>query len=110
MRERKRDRQFQYPRLDRRVENSTSILIPIHPDGVSVSTTGSKGRKRHADKCECCILAVSVSTTGSKGRKRSLQIYSNAAVALFQYPRLDRRVENPNPRPKTSLPSNRFSI
>src|SRR5690606_37356075 len=36
---------FQYPRLDRRVENNTFGVSPRFRLYVSVSTTGSKGRK-----------------------------------------------------------------
>src|SRR5690554_7499084 len=38
---------FQYPRLDRRVENTRSPARFTQSNDVSVSTTGSKGRKRN---------------------------------------------------------------
>ena len=38
---------FQYPRLDRRVENRRSDCPRVRDRSVSVSTTGSKGRKLH---------------------------------------------------------------
>ena len=64
------DLQFQYPRLDRRVENQPIKYIYPQKSRVSVSTTGSKGRKhiRRAPSPRDYV-PVSVSTTGSKGRK-----------------------------------------
>jgi len=45
------DRQFQYPRLDRRVENFTAGKTGSGKTYlVSVSTTGSKGRKQRCDQ------------------------------------------------------------
>ena len=61
---------------------------------VSVSTTGSKGRKRGSFGVLSCPHSVSVSTTGSKGRKQRRLIHLTNASSEFQYPRLDRRVEN----------------
>jgi len=109
---------FQYPRLDRRVENDRNARGWIVEFVVSVSTTGSKGRKHPPERVLHQDRGVSVSTTGSKGRKldtdfrTAIRIIrfsihdwiegsktyrrheSRSARYLFQYPRLDRRVEN----------------
>ena len=65
------NRVFQYPRLDRRVENNVRLGLFHCFSCVSVSTTGSKGRKLRRSTRRGPRQIVSVSTTGSKGRKRS---------------------------------------
>jgi len=85
---------FQYPRLDRRVENPNARWTLAAMRRVSVSTTGSKGRKRAAERACKPLVRVSVSTTGSKGRKRWRCPGTRVRRLWFQYPRLDRRVEN----------------
>jgi len=90
---------FQYPRLDRRVENRIQQVEDCPGAAVSVSTTGSKGRKRRITMSRRRLRPVSVSTTGSKGRKRDAAWSAAWPAAGFSIHDWIEGSKTPNPTP-----------
>jgi len=100
---------FQYPRLDRRVENVLHIVLRCKVIPVSVSTTGSKGRKPGLSiNAIHDVYGFSIHDW-IEGSKTGLPVLVPDDSGQFQYPRLDRRVEN-DPVPDPAPDPERFSI